>query len=151
MGGLSFLQKITGRTSSKQVKEVAIKEAEEIIKLKQQNEDLKAQVSKATADLSKVTADLSKFKADLSKATADVSRVNAELKKEKDTAKVCPMPPPCPPPDLSRIQLKDIPNVGDKFKIWLRSLPATTADRKKIVDYVNTLPESQRELALPSE
>lgn len=110
MGGLSFLQKWSGRTSTEQLKKTAIKEAEEIIKLKQQNEDLKAQVTKTSEDLKKALA---------------------------KTCPPCPAPAPCPPCptlDLNKVQLKDIPNVGDKFKIWLKTLPATTADRKKIVD-----------------
>jgi cell division septum initiation protein DivIVA len=120
MGGLSFLQKWTGRTSSEQLKKTAIKEAEEIIKLKQQNEDLRAQVAQGASDM---------------------NRVNAEL--QQAVSKVCPPPPPCPacppPPacptlDLNKVKLKDIPNVGDKFKMWLKTLPATTEDRKKIVD-----------------
>jgi hypothetical protein len=108
MGGLSFLQKLTGRTSNEEIKKAAIKEAEQIIKLKQENEDLQKQ---------------------LVKAAADMNRVNAEL--QKAAGKVCP---PCPPLDLSKVQLKDIPNVGDKFKIWLKTLPSTTQDRQKIVD-----------------
>ena len=128
MGGLSFFEKWTGRKSNAALKKEVVKEAEQVIKLTQENEDLKKQIVAAKSDF---------------------ARVNAEL--VKANSKVCPVPPPCPPPDLNKIQLKDIPNVGDKFKLWIKTLPATTADRKKIVDYVTTLPESQRQAALPSE